>query len=236
MHVSEIMKRSVVTVRPEDSLRDVAGRLVEHGISGVPVVGDSGAVLGIVSEADFLIRERSLPEARPRLLDRLFGREAERPAAELAKLAAKTAGEAMTSPAIVVTADTPVREAARIMSDRQINRLPVIEGERLVGIVTRADIVRAFVRTDEELRAAVVDEVVRRATWLDDRQVSVAVEGAVVRVKGTVERRSDVATLARLIREIPGVLDVEVDVSWRLDDADIRPPRQDMVGPAYGPR
>ncbi len=236
MHVSDIMKRSVVTVRPEDSLRDVAERLVEHGISGVPVVGDSGAVLGIVSEADFLIRERGLPEVHPRLLDRLFGRGAERPAAELAKLAAKTAGEAMTSPAIVVTADTPVREAARIMSDRRINRLPVIEGEQLVGIVTRADIVRAFVRTDEELRAAVLDDVVRRAMWLDDRQVSVDVDGAVVRVTGTVERRSDVATLERLIREIPGVLDVVLDVSWRLDDADIRPPRQDMVGPAYGPR
>jgi CBS domain-containing protein len=236
MHVSEIMKRSVVTVRPDESLRDVAGRLVEHGISGVPVVGDSGAVLGIVSEADFLIRERGLTEARPRLLDRLFGRAAERPAAELAKLAAKTAGEAMTSPAIVVTADTPVREAARIMSDRQINRLPVIEGERLVGIVTRADIVRAFVRTDEELRRAILDDVVRRAMWLDDRQVSVDVDGAVVRITGTVERRSDVATLERLVREIPGVLDVELDVSWRLDDADIRPPRQDMVGPAYGPR
>jgi CBS domain-containing protein len=236
MKVGEIMKRSVVTVRPETSLRDVAGLLVEHGISGVPVVGDSGAVLGIVSEADFLIRERGIPDRRPRLLDRVFGRGASLAADELAKLAAKTAGEAMTIPAVVVGPGTAVREAARIMSARQINRLPVIEDNQLVGIVTRADIVRAFVRTDEELRAAILDEVVRRAMWLDDRAVSVTVGDGVARIDGTVERRSDVVILERLVREIPGVLDVTLDVGWRVDDTDVEPPRQDMVGPAYGPR
>ncbi len=236
MKVGEIMKRSVVTVRPGASLRDVAGLLVEHGISGVPVVDDSGAVLGVVSEADFLIRERGIPDGRPRLLDRLFGRGASLAADELAKLAAKTAGEAMTSPAVVVTADTAVREAARIMSERQINRLPVIDRDQLTGIVTRADIVRAFVRTDDELRTSILDEVVRRAMWLDDRAVSVAVDDGVARISGTVERRSDAPILERLVREIPGVLDVRLDVGWRVDDRDVDPPRQGVVGPAYGPR
>jgi len=236
MNVGSIMHRPVVTVRPETPLREVARVLVEHGISGVPVVGDTGAVLGVVSEADFVIRERGLPDRRPRLLDRLLGTGASLAAGELAKLQARTAAEAMTRPAIVVGPRTSIREAARIMSERAVNRLPVVDDRELVGIVTRADLVRVFLRTDEELRAAILDEVIRRAMWMDDRTVSVEVTEGIVTIGGQLERRSDAPIVERLIREIPGVLDVETKLTWRLDDSKIGPPPQDMVGPAYGPR
>ncbi len=234
MRVVEIMRRTVVTVRPEAPLREVARLLIDHGISGLPVVDASGAVVGVVSEADFVLKERGAPERRHRLLDWLFGEpDAER--ADLAKVEAATAGEAMTSPAVTIQPETSVRDAARIMTERQINRLPVVEAGLLVGIVSRADIVRAFVRSDDELRSAIVEEVVRHAMWLDERDIEVAVTNGYARLHGTVERRSDVPILARLVREVPGVIDAEVAVGWRLDDTGITAEPADLVNPPFGP-
>ena len=121
------------------------------------------------------------------------------------------------------------------MTERQINRLPITDGGRLVGIVTRADIVRCFVRTDEELRTAIVEEVLHREMWLDERDVAVTVEGGVVSVEGTVEKRSDAAILERLIREVPGVIDVRLGLRWRLDDAEVEALGRDLVNPPQGP-
>ena len=232
MKVEAIMRRTVVTVRPEAPLRDVARVLVEHGISGVPVVDAGGAVLGVVSEADFVLREQGVPDRHGRFF-RLFADEADRTA--LIKVEAATAGEAMTSPALTIEPSTRLRDAARLMTERQVNRLPVVHEGRLVGIVTRADIVRAYVRTDEELRDAIVDEVLRRAMWLDEGSVAATVENGVARISGTVEKRSDVRILERLVREIPGVMDVEVSVAWRLDDSRIEPEAPDLVNPPFGP-
>lgn len=232
MKVEAIMRRTVVTVRPEAPLRDVARVLVEHGISGVPVVDAGGAVLGIVWEADFVLRELGVPERRGRLF-RLFADDADR--ATLLKVEAATAGEAMTSPPITIEPDTSLREAARLMTERQVNRLPVVHEGRLVGIVTRADIVRSYVRTDEELRDTIVNEVVRREMWLDERSIAVRVENAVAHVSGTLEKRSDVAILERLVREVPGVMDVLLTVDWRLDDRGIEPEARDLVNPPFGP-
>lgn len=232
MKVEAIMRRTVVTVRPEAPLRDVARVLVEHGISGVPVVDAGGAVVGVVSEADFVLREQGMP-ARRGTLFRLFAEDADR--ATLLKVEAATAGEAMTSPAITIEPATRLREAARLMTERQVNRLPVVQDGRLVGILTRADIVRAYVRSDEELHDAIVDEVVRRAMWLDERSVVVTVENGVAQIGGTLEKRSDAAILERLVREVPGIMDVVLTVDWRLDDRGIEPEARDLVNPPFGP-
>lgn len=236
MFVGSVMRRAVFTVRPETSLRDVASLLVEHGISGVPVVDDAGSVVGVVSEADFVLRERGAPEGRSRLLGRLFGSDRGLSPEELAKIHATTAGEAMSSPAIVVESSTSLHEAARIMIERAVNRLPVVEGGRLVGIVSRADLVRAFVRTDDELRGAIVGEVIRRAMGLDDRQLDVRVVEGRVTIAGTVEKRSDGPILERLVERVPGVLSVDMQVGWQLDDSDVQAPERDLVYPPYGPR
>lgn len=233
MRVGDVMHGPVVTVRPDASLREVAGLLVEHRISGLPVVDEAGVVLGVVSEADFVVKEGGT-EPRHGWLERLFG-ETEAEQAELAKVRAATAREAMTAPAITVEVDTPVRDAARIMTERQVNRLPVTDGGRLVGIVTRADLVRCFVRTDDQLRASIVEEVLHREMWLDERDVTIEVDGGVVTVRGAVEKRSDAAILARLIRDVPGVIDIRDEVRWQLDDAEIRALGRDLVNPPQGP-
>lgn len=234
MKVEAMMRRTVVTVRPDTPLRDVARILVEHGISGVPVVDRSGGVVGVVSEADFVLKEQGLPERRRGPLFRLFtGSEEDR--ATLLKVHATTAGEAMTSPAIAIEPSTSLRDAARLMTERRVNRLPVIQDGRLIGIVTRSDVVRAFTLTDQELRALIVEDVLHRAMGLEPEAVEVAVANGYARVTGTVEKRSDAPILERLVAEVPGVMGCEVTVDWRLDDTGIEPEAADLVNPPFGP-
>jgi CBS domain-containing protein len=232
--VQDIMRRDVITVRPETPLKEVARLLVEHRISGVPVVDAEGRVLGVVSEADLVVKERGTEGERPRLLDALLG--GNRAKAVLGKVEARTAGDAMTTPAVTIEPGAPVRAAAARMVERQVNRLPVVEDGRLVGIVTRADIVRTFVRSDAELEREVVEGVILRAMWLDPHLLEVAVENGVVRIRGRVDRRSDARILEELVRRVEGVVDVEVAVEWNVDDERRPPPPGDIDAPAAAAR
>lgn len=220
MKVADVMTRNVVAVRPQTPLKDVAALMVERGISGVPVVDEGGAVLGIVSEADFLIKERGAESVHHRLLGRFFG-EPRQTQAELAKIEATTAGEAMTSPAITVAAGDSLRQAAAQMASRKINRLPVVENGLLVGIVTRADVVRAFVRPDTELERLVREEVLAKtAFWLEPEAFEIAVRDGVVRLGGRVERRSLAETIVEVTRDLGGVVGVESHLTWEIDDVE----------------
>jgi CBS domain-containing protein len=143
MKVSDVMTENVFTVTREMPLRVVARRLLEYGVSGMPVVED-GRVLGVVSETDILYKERSFPE-RESLVDWLMHYPDDPPRA---KLEARTAGEAMTVPAVTVSPGRSIADAAALMLDLGIDRMPVVSGGLLAGIVTRADIVRAFVDED----------------------------------------------------------------------------------------
>jgi CBS domain-containing protein len=140
--VADVMTHAVVSVDPQTSLPDVAALLSEHGISGVLVRDDAGALLGVVSEADILLQAGG-PSERAGLFEWLFD---EWSAADLAKLKARTAGEAMTSPVRRISPDRSVEEAARRMLDGNVRRLAVVDDGRLVGIVSRADLVRGFAR------------------------------------------------------------------------------------------
>src|SRR5262249_879082 len=105
-------------------------------------------------------------------------------------------------------------EAAARMLDGGINRLPVVEGHCLVGIVTRADLVRAFVRSDAELEQEIAEDVVRDTLWLDPNAVSIGVRGGRVTLTGTVETRTSAEILAKLVRRVPGVVSVVSDLKW----------------------
>jgi len=227
MKVADVMTRTVVAVTPETPLKDVAAVMVAKGISGVPVVDADGAVVGVVSEADFVIKERGVEGVRHRLLARVFG-ESRQTKRELAKIEATTAGEAMTAPAVTVAASDALKSAAEIMSSRKINRLPVVDGGRLVGIVTRADVVRAFVRPDEELERLVREEVLAKtAFWLEPDAFDVKVEAGVVRLAGRVERRSLADTIVEVTRDLGGVVGVESELTWEFDDVEGSGPTAD---------
>ena len=217
MKVADVMTRNVVAVRAETPLKDVAALMVERGISGVPVVDDHGAVLGVVSEADFVIKERGVEGVHRRLLAGIFG-ESRRTQAELAKIEATTAGEAMTSPAVTVDAADTLRWAAEQMAGRKINRLPVVADGVLVGIVTRADVVRAFVRSDAELERLVREEVLARTAGLEPETFEVAVQDGVVRLGGRVDRHSAADTIVEVTRALGGIVGVESSLTWEVDD------------------
>jgi CBS domain-containing protein len=217
MRVENLMSREVVTVAPEASLEEVAAVLSRLRISGVPVCDAGGRVLGVVSEADILRKEEGRAAA-PGLLSRLFEVDDE----PLGKATARTAGEAMTSPVITIEPGRPVSEAARLMIERQINRLPVVQEGKLVGIVTRADLVRAFHRPDEEILGEIEDDVLLRTLWIAPERVSVTVENGEVSLAGEVDNRTAAELAVAYVRRVPGVVDVHSELTWLVDDLALR--------------
>lgn len=232
--VRDVMTRSVLSVRPQTSLKGVAQLLIEHRISGVPVVGEDGDVLGVVSEADLLVKEQGAEAIRHRPLAALFG-ESRRSREQIAKVAAVTAGEAMTAPAITIASSRRIHEAAAIMTARRVNRLPVVDDGILVGILSRADLVRAYVRSDDELAATIRDDVIFKILWLDPASFTVTVRDGVAAISGHVERRSTAEMIEHAVRMVPGIIDVRVEVSWAVDDRTLEPVGIDPVFP-FGPR
>ena len=228
--VRDVMTRSVVSVPLIAPLKEVARALVENRISGVPVVDVDGTVLGVVSEADLLIKEQGPDEIRHRRLARITGNP-RTSRQQLDKAEAITAHQAMTSPAITIGSGRPIHEAAAIMTARRVNRLPVVDNGKLVGIVSRGDLVRAYVRSDEDLAATIRQDVILRGLWLDPDPFTVVVTDGVASISGRVERRSTAEMIERSVRMVPGVVDVHASVTWSLDDNHSQPPSFEPVVP-----
>ena len=205
------MTRDVLTVSPETPLKDAAELLARHRISGLPVVED-GKILGVVSEADVVARSTGSRESRSLVPAFLGGRKPE------PDFDATTSGDAMSSPAITIRAERPIAEAARVMVERKVNRLPVVDGSELVGIVTRADVVRAFVRPDDELEREIREDVAGRALWIDASELDITVTEGAVTLAGEVERPADAELLERLTGAVPGVLSVRSELTSRLGE------------------
>jgi CBS domain-containing protein len=229
------MTRSVFSVTPDTPLKDVARLLVDNGISGVPVVGPDRTVLGVVSEADFLVKERGAHAVRRRPLAAVFGQSRET-IRELAKVEAATAGEAMSAPAVTVEAGATIAQAAEAMIERGVNRLPVTERGVLVGIVTRADLVRAYVRSDEQLAETIRDDVLRRTLWLDPAQFQVRVSDGVAYIRGKVDRRSTAEIIERVAAMVPGLVRVDCEVAWEVEDREIEAATADYISSYKAPR
>jgi CBS-domain-containing membrane protein len=233
LKVRDVMSQSVISVHRGTPLKDVAGLLIDHRVSGVPVVDPDGAVLGVVSEADLLMKEQGAEAIRHRRLARFVG-ESRESRVQLAKLAAVTAGEAMTAPAVTIGSASRLNEAAALMTARKVNRLPVVDDGRLVGIVTRADLVRAYVRSDDELARTIREEVLLHILWLDPVLFTVAVSDGVASISGHVERRSTAEMVGRTVSMVPGIIDVNADVTWAVDDSRVEPVAADPFVP-FGP-
>lgn len=219
--VSDVMQRDVVTAQRDTPFRQIAALLAEHHISGVPVVDGDGKVLGVVSTTDLVRRQpRRKEEAphRPRPVHALrTGRVRQ-------KSRALTAGELMTRPAITAAPRQSLAEAARVMARHHCNRLPVIDDEgRLMGIVTRGDLLTVFLRSDDDIRREVIDEVLVRTLWLAPHTIDVSVHGGVVTLSGELPRRSDVPVALRLTSRVDGVVEVTDRLGHQEDDSRLRP-------------
>jgi CBS domain-containing protein len=217
MRVSELMTKQVLTIGPEAPIKDVAKVLVTNGISGLPVCDIEGRVLGVISEGDILYKEHDPKQGHIGgplgwIVDGAPNN------AGYVKANALTARKAMTEPAITIAPYESVSVAAQIMCERHVNRLPVLKDGLLVGIVTRADLVRAFTRTDAELERELREDVLERMMWIDTGKVDVGVRDGRAALSGRLHTRSDVDLLGRLVARIPGVVEVDSTVTWKVDD------------------
>lgn len=211
MRVEDVMTREVWTVRSETPLKDAAEILAEKRISGLPVVDAENHVVGVLSEGDILFKELGETERRGFLAHLL-----EPGLHDLeSKLSARTAGEAMTAPAVTIGPKRPLTEVANKMIEEGVNRLPVVdEAGKLLGLVTRADLVRAFVRSDAEIEREIREDVIKRALWISPDTVEVAVESGEVRLAGTVETKSDAELIPAFVQRVPGVVSVLSKLTW----------------------
>lgn len=143
MKARDVMMKDPITVKPDTPVDDVARLLVEHRIGGVPVVSDRGELIGIVTETDLFLREKGVPFSMVKLPS-LFNQwvKPERLQEIYANARRYTAADVMTQSVVTVGPDTEVCEIAKLMMHYRIKRLPVLEGGKLVGIVTRHDLIR----------------------------------------------------------------------------------------------
>jgi CBS domain-containing protein len=201
------MTRDVACVERGAAFKDIVRTMQDRKVSALPVVDGGGRIVGVVSEADLLPKEefRDSDPDRYTQLRRL---------ADLAKAGSLTAGELMTSPALTVTPGVTLAQAARTMARARVKRLPVVDAEgRPIGIVSRADLLKVFLRSDEDIAEEVRREVVMYLFPTQADAVRVEVRDGVVRLGGRVRDKSLVPVAARLVRAVEGVVDIE----FRLD-------------------
>ncbi|MFF0223872.1 CBS domain-containing protein [Streptomyces sp. NPDC004629] len=208
--VGDVMTRAVVAVGREARFKDIVGRMEQWQISALPVVEGDGRVIGVVSEADLLPKE----EFRDDDPDR---RTQQHRLSDLAKAGALTAEQLMSTPAVTVRADATLAEAARIMALRQVKRLPVVTAEGLLdGVVSRGDLLKVFLRPDDDLADEIRRDVVDPLFPAPVEPVHITVADGVATLTGCVPDGSRIPLAVRLVRGVEGV----VSVDCRLTAAD----------------
>jgi CBS domain-containing protein len=215
MRVADIMTSEPVTVRADASVRDIAQRLVDHGVSGLPVVDEHGRLIGIVTEADLIPRE-AYPGRRRALgllSDLWHGRRYQ----WAKKTAGSVAADVMTTPAVAYRPDEDVRVAARRMLERGVKRLPVVEHRRPVGIISRRDVLGTMNRADEAVQADVA-RLLSGSNRPDLSHVNCSAEGGVVHLEGDVRHGWDQQVVVAMVRGVDGVVDVISDLHAREPD------------------
>jgi len=210
--VRDIMTTNVVTVRADASFKEIAVRLREHRVSAFPVLDKDGTVIGVVSEADLLLKEAQ-PLSEEEALSEEDALEGARPgilrqrAQEKAR--ALTAADLMSRPAVTVGVEDSVEHAARLMYARGVKRVPVTDAAgRLVGIVSRADVLSVFGRADEEIREQIVAEVIRGEFGADPERFGVTVADGIVTMTGRPGSVSLGRDLLSRVRHVQGVVSV----------------------------
>ncbi len=229
MRASDVMSRFVITVTPVTAVEEIARLLIHHGISAVPVVEGDGRLVGIVSEADLMIRAEAGPDRRrpARWVD-LFA-DPDRRADAFAKAHGRTAAEVMSTDLEFVGEDTPVETIARLMEERGVKRLPVLADGRVVGIVTRSDLVRMMARggtargettpLDDLAIKDRFERTLREAGFASARAVTMVVDGGRVRLWGVAQTAKERRAIEIAAAEIPGVVEVENHLAIREDFA-----------------
>jgi CBS domain-containing protein len=216
MKAQDIMTRDVTTVRPDTSVRDIAGLMVEKHISGVPVLTEDGKIIGIVSQSDLMHRAEVGTERKHKWWFRIFA-DSNALAREYAKAHGLKAHDIMSRYVVSVRDDAELRDVADILDNHRIKRVPVVQEGRLVGIITRGDLVRALSQVQitkavKKLDNAALHKTLHdriRVEWIDPSYISITVNEGVVQLWGFVETVDQRNALRVLIEETDGVTRVD---------------------------
>jgi CBS domain-containing protein len=220
--VSDVMTAPVITTPEHTPVTELVGIMSTHRVSAVPIVGDDDRVVGVASEADLLAKVAATGQATAHASRK--GR--------VTKAAATSAADVMSTPALSITPDAPLSAAATKMQANNVKRLLVTGASgQLLGIVSRADLLRLYARSDKAIHQDVVDQVLRRAMWIDANQVQVHVNNGVVTLTGTVGRRTTAEIAARLTAKVPGVVAVVNEVGDSFDDTALARSRRHRTHP-----
>jgi CBS domain-containing protein len=205
--VKDVMTTHVVAVRKDASFKEMVTTMRDSRVSAFPVIDDAGKVVGVVSEADMLNKEADLASPGT-FASMLRFRDHE-------KAAGVTAADMMTSPAATIGPDEPVVEAARIMRDRRVKRLPVTNATgHLIGIVSRIDVLSVFTRPDAEIQHEAVEEMVRGGFLVRSQPFTATVHHGIVTITGRPETDQAGHELIERLRQIEGLVAVQDELSY----------------------
>jgi CBS domain-containing protein len=213
LQVRDVMTADPVTVTAGTSIKDLAGILVREKTSGVPVLSLQGEIVGVATERDLLKKEELHRDPHGHQWAHLSYRT------RRAIAAAETAGDLMNTHPVTVGPEATVAAAARLMDRHQVTCLPVVdEHGKLLGVVSPRDLLRVFLRPDDEIRAEIVSQVLTGEFATNPALVQIEVTGGVVRMSGELERKSMLPLVLPLVRAIDGVIDAEGELTYAIDD------------------
>lgn len=222
MRVEDVMTKDLIAVGPGSSIHAAAALMIDHGISGLPVVDEGGRLVGILSEGDLIVRQK--PRKSPRWWH-LFVSDGEELAREYQRATGTTVGEVMTRSVICIRPDAPLAAAAALLDEHTIRRLPVVVDGELVGIVSRADLIKALATAPAAGASPVTDaqlvgEMTRRMAaepWVSNGNILIKATDGVLSLWGIVDSHAEESALATMARSIPGCRSVESQLIVRPD-------------------
>jgi len=209
--VKDIMTTHVVAVRKAASFKDMAISLREHRVSAFPVLDDDNRVVGVVSEADLLTKEALEHGPAGRMAGLLHHREQ-------AKAAGITAADLMSRPPVTIDPSAPVTRAARLMYAKKVKRLPVIDEDgRLIGIISRSDVLSVYNRPDPDIRREILDRILLETLLVDPARFTVTVEDGIVTIEGMPETAAVGRDIIEEARHVEGVVAVRDRLTYPAD-------------------
>jgi CBS domain-containing protein len=222
MNASDVMTPSVLSVGPDATIAEAIRLMLDNRISGLPVIDEAGRLVGILTEGDLLRRgETGTERHRPRWLEILMGPG--RLAEEYVRTHGRKVGEVMTRDPVTVTPDMPLKSIVELMERHRIKRVPVLDGEVPVGILSRADLLRglagaieatpAAATSDEEISERILAEL-SKAAWVPRDGIAITVENGVVDLNGVILDENERAALRFAAENVPGVRAVEDHLVW----------------------
>jgi CBS domain-containing protein len=222
MQAQDVMTQYVISIGPDDTIARAIRLLLQERISGLPVIDPSGRLVGMVTEGDLLRRaETGTERQRPRWLEFFAGLG--RVADEYVHAHGRRISEIMTTDPVTVTEETPLEKVVTLMERRRVKRLPVVRGDKVVGIISRANLLHALASVAGETKPASVDDQgirtrllaeLAKERWAPTAMIDVTVRGGVVELWGTVTNERQRQALIVAAENIPGVKQVNDHLAW----------------------